>query len=216
MPDIDETTTWRMIHAERASMANIMATLTPTQWSSRSLCDGWTVQQTAGHIVVGAEQSTGKFVKGMVTNALRFNTMMDRSARRAGARPPSELVDRLQARLTTTNRPPAPPMTMLGEIVVHAQDICQPLGLDSGTRPDALLACLEMYKNASFPVGTKKRIEGLRLRASDVDWTHGTGPGVSGSASSMLLAMTGRVEGLDGLSGEGLATLRARMTTTPR
>jgi uncharacterized protein (TIGR03083 family) len=100
---------------------------------------------------------------------------------------------------------------MLGEIVVHGEDIRHPLGIRGATSPEALTACLEMYKDASFPVGTKKRIAGVRLVASDVDWSHGTGPEVSGPAASLLLAMTGRTGGLDDLTGEGLANLRARM-----
>jgi len=32
---------------------------------------------------------------------------------------------------------------------------------------DAIVACLEMYKEANFPLGTKKRIEGLRLVADE-------------------------------------------------
>jgi hypothetical protein len=67
-----------------------------------------------------------------------------------------------------------------------------------------------MYKVASFPVGTKKRIAGLRLRATDVDWSHGDGPEVTGPGLSLLVAMTGRPGGLDALSGEGLATMRSR------
>jgi hypothetical protein len=76
--------------------------------------------------------------------------------------------------------------------------------------PDAVIACLEMYKTTSFPVGTKKRIDGLRLVATDVDWSHGTGPEVTGPALPLLLAMTGRAPGLDALSGAGVATLRSR------
>lgn len=215
MPDMDDASAWRLIHAERAAVADVLATLTPTQWATPSLCGGWSVQQTAGHIVRGAEQTKANFMKRMAANAFRFNTMMDRDARSAGARPPSELVDRLRARTTTTNRPPAPVMTMLGEIVVHGQDMCQPLGLATGTDPEAVVACLEMYKNASFPVGTKKRIDGVRLRATDVDWSHGSGPEVSGPGLSLLLAMTGRAPGLDSLSGDGLSTLRSRMTGSP-
>lgn len=210
MPTIDDATTWRLIHTERAAVADVLAALTPAQWATPSLCDGWSVQQTAGHMVAGAEQTKGKFLTGMAANAFRFNTMIDRAARRIGERPPSELVARLRARTTTTNRPPAPVMTMLGEIVVHGQDVCQPLGLHGTTSPEAIVACLEMYKNASFPVGTKKRIAGLRLRATDVDWSHGEGPEVSGPGLSLLLAMTGRAHGLDALSGAGLATLRSR------
>jgi uncharacterized protein (TIGR03083 family) len=109
------------------------------------------------------------------------------------------------------NRPPAPVATMLGEVVVHGLDIRHPLGIPLQIDPDAMVACLDLYQGANFPVGTKKRIAGLTLTATDVAWTHGDGPEVTGPAGSMLLAMTGRAAGLDGLSGEGLATLRSRM-----
>jgi uncharacterized protein (TIGR03083 family) len=211
---MDDTTTWKLIHAQRASMADTLAGLTPDQWAQPSLCGGWTVRQTAAHIVTGAEQTTPRFMGHMVANGFRFNKMMDVDAKKLAARPPDEIISRLRARLTTTNRPPAPVITMLGEIVVHSDDIRRPLGLPNDVDDETLLACLEMYKNASFPMGTKKRIEGLRLVATDVDWTHGTGPEVTGKAMPLVMAMTGRAAGLDELDGDGMATLRGRMTAT--
>ena len=210
---MDDTTTWKLIHKERAAIADTLTTLSAAQWAQPSLCGGWSVRETAAHIVLGAEQTTPHFLGRMAANGFRFNTMMDRDARRTGARAPDELIARLRARVTATNKPPAPVMTMLGEVVVHSDDIRHPLGLQNDSSPDVLLACLEMYKNASFPVGTKKRIDGLRLVATDVDWSHGTGPEVTGPAMSLVMAMTGREAGLDELGGDGLATMRRRMGT---
>ena len=211
---MDDTATWKLIHKERTAMADTLTTLTAAQWAEPSLCGGWSVRETTAHIVLGAEQTTPHFLGRMAANGFRFNTMMDRDARRTAVLAPDELIARLRARLTTTNKPPAPAMTMLGEVVVHSDDIRRPLGLQNQSSPDVLIACLEMYKNASFPVGTKKRIDGLRLVATDVDWSHGTGPEVTGPAMPMVMAMTGRTAGLDELGGEGLATLRRRMTST--
>jgi uncharacterized protein (TIGR03083 family) len=208
---MDDTMTWKLIHAQRASMADTLAGLTPDQWAKPSLCGSWTVRQTAAHIVTGAEQTTGKFMGHMLMNGFRFNKMMDVDAKKLAARPPDEIISRLRARVTTTNRPPAPAITMLGEIVVHSNDIRRPLGLPNDVDDDTLLACLEMYKNASFPMGTKKRIEGLRLVATDVEWTHGTGPEVTGKAMPLVMAMTGRAGALDDLDGDGMTTLRHRM-----
>jgi uncharacterized protein (TIGR03083 family) len=208
---VDDTKTWTLIHAERSAMADTLASLTPSQWAQPSLCGGWSVQATAGHILVGAEQTPGHFMKGMVTNGFRFNTMMDRGARRAGSLPPTEIVRRLQATASTTNHPPAPVMAMLGEIVVHGEDIRRPLGLASEPDSESLVACLEMYSKASFPVGAKKRIAGLRVTATDANWTHGTGPEVSGPGLSLLLAICGRSAGLEGLSGDGVTILQSRM-----
>jgi uncharacterized protein (TIGR03083 family) len=151
------------------------------------------------------------FITGMAGSGFRFNTMIDRDARRLGGLSPSEIIERLRARTSTTNGPPAPAVTMLGEIVVHAGDVLHPLGQPSPSCAAALTACLDMYKTTGFPVGTKKRIAGLRLVATDVDWTHGTGPEVTGPALPLLLAMTGRPAGLAGLDGAGLSTLRSRM-----
>ena len=210
---MDDATTWKLIHKERAAMADTLTTLSAAQWARPSLCGGWSVRETAAHIVLGAEQTTFHFLGRMAANGFRFNTMMDRDARRTGALAPDELIARLRARVTTTNKPPAPAVTMLGEVVVHSDDIRRSLGLQYDSSPDVLIACLEMYKNASFPVGTKKRIDGLRLVATDVEWSHGTGPEVTGRAMPMVMAMTGRPAGLDELGGEGLATLRRRMVT---
>lgn len=208
---MDDARTWKLIHESRAAMADTLVALAPGQWTQQSLCGGWSVQVTAGHIVVGAEQTPGRFARGMAASQFRFNTMVDRDARRTGTASPTEIIERLRARTSTTNRPPAPVMAMLGEIVVHGEDIRRPLGLPSETSPEAVAACLDMYTRANFPVGGKKRIAGLSLVASDMGWSHGTGPEVSGRGLSLLLAMTGRRAGLDDLGGEGLASLRARM-----
>ena len=206
-----DATTWQLIHGERAATAETLATLTPEQWATPSLCAGWTVQIAAGHIVMSGEQTPGLFMKGMVAHGFRFNTMMDRQARAAGAASTTEIVDRIRARTTTTNKPPGPARTMLGEVLVHSEDIRRPLGLPHAPDPDALVACLDMYKAAKFPVGAKKRIAGLHLVASDLDWAYGAGPEVSGPALSILMTVVGRAAGLGDLGGEGLSTLQSRM-----
>ncbi len=202
---------WKLIHAEREAVADMLEALTPEQWAERSLCGTWCVQQAAGHIVGGAEQTPGNFMTAMAANGFRFNRMIDKAARGIGACPPDEIIARLRARTTTTNRPPGPTTTMLGEVVVHGEDIRHPLGLSADHAPDGLVACFDMYKTANFPVGTKRRIAGLRLRPDDLEWSHGDGPEVTGPARSMLLVMTGRPGAVDDLAGEGVATLRSRL-----
>jgi uncharacterized protein (TIGR03083 family) len=208
---IDETTTWKLIHQERATLADALDELSGAQWAAPSLCAGWTVQVAAGHVMAGAEQTRLNFVRAMAANGFRFNTMIDRVARRSGQLTPAEIIARLRARTTTTNGPPAPALTMLGEVVVHGADILRPLGIAGQVAPEALAGCLTMYTKVSFPVGTKKRIAGLKLVATDIGWSYGSGPEVSGPGEALMLAMTGRKAGLGELSGDGLGTLRARM-----
>jgi hypothetical protein len=68
----------------------------------------------------------------------------------------------------------------------------------------------------SFSLGaptlpSKGNAKGLRLVATDVDWTAGDGPEVTGPGEAILMAAAGRTDALDDLSGDGLATLRNRV-----
>lgn len=76
------------------------------------------------------------------------------------------------------------------------------------------LPCLRHIWAAPF-VGAARRFSGLRLTATDADWTEGDGPEVRGPVGSLLVAANGRAAGLDGLEGEGLDEARRRFTSGP-
>ena len=202
--------TWKHIHSERAQMADTWTGLSAPQWAAPSWCQGWSVQDTAGHIVAAAEQTPVNFYKEMTAAGFKFNVFTDRGARRVGSAGPDELVRRLRARTTTTNHPPAPVMAMLGEIVVHGEDIRRPLGLKHQPPEAALMAVADSWKNSNLLIGSKRRIAGLRLQATDAEWAHGDGPEVSGPLLSLILAMTGRKAVHPDLSGDGVAELGRR------
>jgi hypothetical protein len=80
-------------------------------------------------------------------------------------------------------------MMMAGEIAdvsksprhvpIHGQDIRRPLGI-KGDLPEAhLLSVADFAKDDVHIFGAKKRIAGLTLTATDMDWSHGNGPEVS-------------------------------------
>jgi uncharacterized protein (TIGR03083 family) len=202
--------TWTYIHAERAAMADTWTGLSADQWTTSSWCQGWSVQDTAGHILAAAEQTPFNFYKEMAAAGFRFNVFADRAAKRLGTLSTPELVDRLRARTATTNHPPAPVIAMLGEIVVHGEDIRRPLGLRHRYAEGALVAVADNYKKTNLFIGSKRRIAGLRLRATDCDWAHGDGPEVSGPLASLILAMAGRTGAHHDLDGDGLPILEAR------
>jgi len=60
-------------------------------------------------------------------------------------------------------------------------------------------------------IGATKRVRGLRLVATDLDWTVGTGPAVKGPAESLLMSMAGRRGVVGELAGPGQPTLAARV-----
>jgi len=202
--------TWKLIHGERADLAETLTGLTDDQWAAESWCEGWTVHETAGHVLAAAEQTPLNFYKELIGAGFKFHVFTDRAAKRLGTLPPGELVRRLRARTSTTNHPPAPVLAMLGEIVVHGADIRRPLGLQHRSPEAALVAIADSWKKSNLLIGAKRRIAGLRLQATDSDWAHGEGPEVKGPLASLILAMSGRKQAHVDLTGDGLAILATR------
>ena len=201
---------WKHIHSEREALASTLESLTPPQWATASWCTGWSVQEVTGHVVAAAEQTFGNFYKELISAGFKFDVFAERGAKRYAAYGPEELVRRLRARTTTTNHPPAPVMAMLGEIVVHGDDIRRPLGLTHASPEPALVAIADNWKNSNILIGSKRRIAGLKLRATDASWATGDGPEVAGPLSSLILAMTGRKGSHVDLTGDGVAVLASR------
>lgn len=201
---------WRTIHTERANLIDSWIGLTSEQWSAPSLCAGWSIQDVAGHLIGGAEQTPLNFFIELAQAGFSFDAFTDRGAKRIAATGPTELVRRLQARTTTTNHPPGPVSAMLGEVLVHGADIRRPLGLRYDYPSAALVEVANGWKNMNVIVGVKRRIAGVKLKANDLDWTHGDGPEVDGPMVAILLAMVGRKDAHRDLSGEGVATLASR------
>jgi uncharacterized protein (TIGR03083 family) len=112
--------------------------------------------------------------------------------------------------LTYVKHPPGPADTWLGETIVHSEDIRRPLGIKHAYPTEAVVRVAEFYQGSNLLIGSKRRIAGLALRATDTAWAHGAGPEVSGPILSLVLAMTGRKAPLEDLEGDGVAELRTR------
>ena len=106
---------------------------------------------------------------------------------------------------------------MLVEVLVHGQDIRRPLGLDRDIVPERLHVLLPRCVSPASYVpgfgftGGRRRARGLRLRATDIGWSWGTGPEVSGAAEAILMAVLGRRAALPDLAGDGVPTLASRI-----
>jgi len=203
--------TWQMIKAERASLVDALATLADADWDKPSLCTGWTVRDVVGHMISTANMTPPKFFAKMAGSGFNFQTMTRKEIEHATVgRTNAELLDRLRSRVDARTAPPGPAPTWLGETIVHGEDVFRALGPYRNHPIEHVLAVADFYKNSNLLIGTKNRIAGVTLRATDADWRHGSGPEASGPAIALVLAMTGRKSALDDLSGDGVTTLRER------
>lgn len=205
------TGVWPLIHAERAALANDLIGLTEPRWETPSLCTGLTVREVLAHLTAGASLTSARWLAGVIRCRFDFDKQVAmRLAEHLGA-DGAETLERFHRAVKSTTKPPLPAIAMLGEVIVHGEDIRRPLGLRRD-HPIAVLTSLAgYYQGADLVVMAKGRIGGLRLEATDGPFAVGSGPLVSGTTLALIMAMTGRAAYLDELRGDGVAILRRRV-----
>ena len=201
---------WTTVAAERGALADDLAGLTASQWETRSLCTKWSVRDMVAHMSSTASMSPAKFFLGMAKAGFNFDKFTDGGVGKHLGPDPAATLNEFRGLQNSTSAPPGPKISWLGEVVVHGEDVRRPLGISHTYPSDAVRQVIDFYKGSNMIVGSKKRIAGLALRATDDDWQHGTGDPVEGPLLSLLLAMTGRGAACDDLSGPGVQTLRSR------
>jgi uncharacterized protein (TIGR03083 family) len=203
--------TWQMIKAERIATADALAALPPADWDRPSLCAEWTVRDVVAHMIDSETVTPPKFFARFAASGFRFPVMTRRNieAIREG-RSDRELLELLRSRTDARTAPPGPVLSWLGEAIVHGEDATHAVGGYRDHPIEHLVAVADFYKRSNALIGTKRRIDGLSLRATDTDWRHGEGPEVSGPMIALVMAMTGRRAALSDLSGDGVAVLHGR------
>src|SRR4051812_26892523 len=117
-----------MATAERTDLADLLATLTPEQWESPSLSEGWRVRDVVAHVM--SFDSVGAV--GMLRRAVqaRFVHVNQVGVDELASLSTEELLHRLRAHL----RPQRLATTYGGrlallDVTIHHQDMRRPLGL---------------------------------------------------------------------------------------
>ena len=201
---------WPLIHAERAALADDLSGLDSAAWQTPSLCARWTVQDVLAHQVSTATLTPLTFLSSLASSGFRFQAFAAKGIDRYGAGSPEATLSAFRAVQTSTSAPPGPKTSWLGEALVHSEDIRRPLGITRDYPLEAVTRTLDFYAGSNALIGTKKRIAGVSLRATDTTWSHGDGPLVEGPAMALLMAATGRTAFLDDLTGPGVEVLRGR------
>ena len=207
---MDKSDIWPVIHAERKALATDLQALDAEQWQAASLCGQWTVRDVTAHMTATAKITPPAFFTKLAMSGFNFGRLQDKDITAEKGASPADTLDRFDAIVNSEKHPPGPIDSWLGEAILHAEDIRRPLAIQHEYPTDAVVRLADFYKGSNLVVGTKRRIEGLTLRATDADWSHGSGPEVAGPIMPLVMAMTGRRAALDNLTGDGVATLRAR------
>jgi uncharacterized protein (TIGR03083 family) len=197
--------------AEREDLLELLERLPDEQWQAPSLCTGWTVRDVVAHVLsydgLGPRELAARFARGRFlvdrTNAVGL-------ADDAG-RTPAELVVLLRQHLTPTGLTAGMGGAIgLTDGLIHQQDIRRPLGEPRTIPADRLVPALRTALFGPVLRGVL-RVRGVRLVATDIDWSSGRGPEVRGTGEALLMAVAGRSAVAEELSGPGAERLARRL-----
>ncbi|GAA2039299.1 maleylpyruvate isomerase family mycothiol-dependent enzyme [Terrabacter terrae] len=203
---------WPAIAQERAALVDALGALPADAWNRPSLCAGRTVRDTVAHMVATAQLRPAAFVVNLARHGFSFTRMSEAEIARVegDASTPHDLVAHFRSRVSARTAPPGPAASWLGETIVHGEDVFRALDGYRDHPVEHVIAVADFYRGSNLLIGAKRRIEGVALRATDADWTSGSGPEVVGPVIALVMAMTGRKVALEDLTGEGVAVLRSR------
>ena len=205
------TDIWSLVRAERQALVDDLSRIGDEQWDMPSWCPGWTVHDVAAHLVDNARTTTVGLFVAMARARFDFDRQNQQGVDRARGATPAETLVRLRAVASRTTGPPVSTDSRLVEEVVHGQDVRGPLGLTRVYAPEAVEVALRYQARTSVGMGgAKQRIDGLTVRATDLDLVLGSGPEVSGPAVDLLMVASGRAGAAGSLRGAGVVQLLER------
>ena len=179
--------------AERREQVDLYSSLTEQDWDVPSLCAGWRVREVLAHTTMPFRYSLRRVAWEIAKARGNFDRMADRRARiDAQQLSSAQLWESLRDNIEHPWSPPGGgPLGALSHDVIHGLDVSTPLGLDHHASPDRVgmvLAGLRPKNIAFFGVD----LDGVQLRATDIDWSYGSGEPLHGRAQDLLLLLCGR------------------------
>jgi uncharacterized protein (TIGR03083 family) len=197
--------------AERLEFADFLSGLTPEQWVAPTLCEGWCVRDVVAHTMSYEGMPFGALAKRFLKGRLRIDRINDLAVADLAHRSTDELIGMVrQYAMPTGLGAGFGGRIALTDNMIHQEDIRRALGAPRVIAARRLLVALDFARWAPLIRGAW-RARGVRLVATDVDWSAGRGSEVRGQGEALLMVMAGRRDGLKDLVGPGLTKLTARV-----
>lgn len=200
---------WALVAGERQALIDLFRTLEPEQWQVKSLCPAWTVHDVLAHLTSVLAASPWDMARAAALGLGLPSQVTVVLARQWARQTPEQLIEELQLKVDSRFTPPGlgyrAPLT---DVMVHRLDIAIPLGIEAQRPAASWRPVLDLFTAKIPMMGT---IRGGRPRvtwkATDLGWSSGKGPAVSGTAEAIGYTMAGRGAMLDRLEGPGVKQL---------
>ena len=203
----------RQIRAEQQSFAGLATNLSDEQLAvTPSLCAEWSVREVITHTAWYIHLRTIPVLPvSEMLPYLRLGSMATTPGSWPNTPPTVPTNSRHGCRRLLADNSPN-----LGELIIHQQDVRRALGIRRAVPDEQVLWLLGYMMTSIGNVQAGGKPRGLnrwspRSTATDLDWTRGDGPEVTGPGEAILLAAAGRAVTLEELSGPGVAVLATGM-----
>ena len=175
------------------SLADLLDGLPDSGWDTPSLCAGWRVREVVAHLTMPVRYSAEQFQAELHACEGDFTRLSNRVASRDAGLPTTTLVDNTRDDMLHRWTPPGGgQIGALTHVVIHSLDITVPLGVPRRSPDETLGAVLEDLTRGGTHAHFGFDLGGLSLRATDIDWSFGTGAPITGAAEDLALLVCGR------------------------
>jgi uncharacterized protein (TIGR03083 family) len=199
-----------LIATERRELANVLGGFSSAQWRGQSLCARWTVAHVVAHLTMPFRISQQEFEAAMRRAGGQFTVISDEIAARDSRLPQAELVAVLRDNVDNQWSPPGGgglPDALCHD-VIHGLDITWPLGIEYPIPGEAIATVLDLVTSPGSRSLFGVPLEGVRLAATDLDWSTGTGDLLTGRSRDLLLLVAGRQMPPELFDGPGARNVR--------
>jgi uncharacterized protein (TIGR03083 family) len=194
------------VAAEFAHLADLLAAASDAQWDTPSMCAGWRVREVVAHLTMAARYSEAEFMAELRRCEFDFTRLSNEVATRDASLPTDELIANLRSGVMQRWTPPGGGYHgALNHVVIHGLDVTVPLGAPRTCPDETIRVILDDLTAGGGHARFGIVIDGRRLQAIDLDWSHGSGADLRGAAEDLALALCGRAVPAGRLEGQPLA-----------
>jgi uncharacterized protein (TIGR03083 family) len=181
------------VATELTELADLLEALPASAWDRPSLCPGWRVREVVAHLTLPMHAAAPVVVLGLLRARFRWDVLADRRARLDARQTPQQLLAALRAPRMQAWTPPGGGATgALVHAVVHGLDITEALNLNRHPPAPRMRLALDGLTAPRSLSHFGVSLNGVQLRAEDLEWSCGRGRVVTGPATALALILSGR------------------------
>jgi uncharacterized protein (TIGR03083 family) len=173
-------------------LADLLASAPAETWDAPSLCEGWQVRHVVAHVAMPVRLTPETFGAEMAAAGGDFGVLSNTVAARDASLPAADQLDALRSPSLHAWQPPGGgEVGALTHAVIHSLDVTVALDRPAVAPAAAVIAVLDQLTGADgawFGID----LTGVRLEATDTDWSWGDGDVVRADSGQLVALLSGR------------------------